>query len=67
MKRFIGDLVGLFAFLGFSYLLVAAIVFEFRHPWMTDTEKSVYGARALTFQAVKYSEARPREINSPRP
>jgi hypothetical protein len=67
MKRFIGDLVGLFAILGFVYVLVAAIVFDYRHPWMTDTEKVVYGPRALTFQTVRYSEARPREINSQRP
>jgi hypothetical protein len=68
MKRFIADFVGLCAILGFVYILVAAIVFDLWHPWMTDTEKTVYGARALTFQTVKYSEARPpREINSQRP
>jgi hypothetical protein len=67
MKRFIADLVGLFVILGFVYVLVAAVVFDLRHPWMTDTEKTVYGARALTFQTVEYSEARPREINSKRP
>jgi len=67
MKRFIGNLVGLFAILGFIYVLSAAVVFDLRHPWMTDTEKLVYGPEALTFQTVEYSEARPRETTSHRP
>jgi hypothetical protein len=45
----------------FAYVMLAQIVFAFRHPWATDTERFLYFGRALTFGTVAYSEARPRE------
>jgi hypothetical protein len=44
-----------------AYVTLAQIVFAFRHPWATDTERFLYFGRALTFGTVDYSEARPRE------
>jgi hypothetical protein len=44
-----------------AYVMLAQIVFAFRHPWATDTERFLYFGRALTFGTVDYSEARPRE------
>jgi len=43
------------------YVLVAQMVFAFRHPWATDTERFLYFGRALAFGTVDYSDARPRE------
>ena len=44
-----------------AYVMLAQIVFAFRHPWATDTERFLYFGRALTFGTVDYSDARPRE------
>ena len=44
-----------------AYVMLAQIVFAFRHPWATDTERFLYFGRALVFGKVDYSEARPRE------
>jgi hypothetical protein len=44
-----------------AYVMLAQIVFAFRHPWATDTERFLYFGRALVFGTVDYSEARPRE------
>ena len=43
-----------------AYLIVASVVFRFRHPWMTDTELIVHTIDALTFRSVPYHDARPR-------
>jgi len=43
------------------YVLVAQMIFAFRHPWATDTERFLYFGRALAFGTVTYSEARPRQ------
>lgn len=43
------------------YLAFASIVFQFRHPWMTETERFLYTWEAITFGTVEYAEARPRE------
>ena len=43
------------------YVLVSQMVFAFRHPWATDTERFMYFGRALAFGTVDYSDARPRE------
>jgi hypothetical protein len=43
-----------------AYLIVASVVFRFRHPWMTDTERIVHTIDALTFRSVPYHDARPR-------
>lgn len=45
----------------FAYVMLAQIVFAFRHPWATDTERFLYFGRAMVFGMVDYSEARPRE------
>lgn len=42
------------------YVVVATVTFALRHPWMTDTERTIYFPRALVFGSVDYSEARPR-------
>lgn len=42
------------------YVLTANVVFAFRHPWATDTERFLYFGRALVFGKVDYSDARPR-------
>lgn len=44
-----------------AYALIAQIVFSFRHPWMTDTERLLNFHKALLFQRVEYQEARPRD------
>lgn len=43
-----------------AYLIVASVVFRFRHPWLTDTELIVHTIDALTFRSVPYRDARPR-------
>ena len=43
------------------YVLTANVVFAFRHPWATDTERFLYFGRAMAFGTVDYSDARPRE------
>ena len=43
-----------------AYLIVASVVFRFRHPWMTETELIVHTIDALTFRSVPYHDARPR-------
>lgn len=45
----------------FVYVLTANVVFAFRHPWATDTERFLYLGRAMVFGKVDYSDARPRE------
>lgn len=47
-------------FLLLAYAAIACFVFEFRHPWMTDTEAFLNIGKALTFQTVSYEEMRPR-------
>lgn len=42
------------------YLLVAILVFRFRHPWMTGTETLIAAPQILTFGTCVYSEWRPR-------
>ena len=42
------------------YVLVAAIEFRFRHPWMTGTEMLIATPHILTFGTCVYSEWRPR-------
>jgi len=44
-----------------AYVMLAQIVFAFRHPWATDTERFLYFGRALVFGKVDYSDARPRK------
>lgn len=41
------------------WVVVAEIVFSFRHSWMTDTERFIYTKSALMFRKVSFHEARP--------
>lgn len=45
---------------GMAWLILSQIVFAFRHPWATDTERLVYFPTALVFGKVDYSQARSR-------
>jgi len=44
-----------------AYCVVAGVVFEFRHPWMTETEAFLNFHKALQFQTVRYQDLRPRD------
>jgi hypothetical protein len=61
MKRFLQKITPPLLILFFAWWAIASLVFAFRHPWMTETERFVYAIRALTFDTVPYNEARPRE------
>lgn len=41
-----------------AYFLIAFIVFGFRHPWMTDTQRLLFTHRALMFDTVDPTEVR---------
>lgn len=43
------------------YLMAAEIVFQFRHPWMTSTERFLHTPDALQFKQLRYEDVRPRE------
>ena len=40
------------------YLVTANIVFAFRHPWATSTERFVHIGDALMFKKISYKEMR---------
>ena len=40
------------------YVLTAVSVFSFRHPWMTQTERTLWFGRVLTFGTVTPEEVR---------
>lgn len=40
------------------YVVIAEVVFAFRHPWMTDTERFLNTPAALTFATVKQEDIR---------
>jgi hypothetical protein len=40
------------------YLSTANIVFAFRHPWATSTERFVHIGDALMFKKISYKEMR---------
>ena len=40
------------------YLIVANIVFAFRHPWTTDIERLIHIGDALAFEKISYQEMR---------
>jgi hypothetical protein len=42
----------------FIYLIIASIVFNFRHPWATDMEKFIHIGDALMFNKISYKEMR---------
>ena len=42
------------------YVVIACTVFQFRHPWATETECFLNIPRAMLFQKVSYQEMRPR-------
>lgn len=55
------SLAAFFLFALVAWFFIAQIVFSFRHPWATSTEKLVYIGKVMTFGKVPYNEARPRE------
>jgi hypothetical protein len=42
----------------FIYLIIASIVFAFRHPWATDMERFIHIGDALMFNKISYKEMR---------
>lgn len=42
------------------YVIVAATVFRFRHPWLTGTEQFIYLPEAMCWETVDYQEMRER-------
>lgn len=42
----------------FFYVMIAEIVFSFRHPWATETEKFIHIGDALKFKSIPYKEMR---------
>jgi hypothetical protein len=40
------------------YLIIASIVFAFRHPWATDMERFIHIGDALMFNKISYKEMR---------
>lgn len=44
-----------------AWVVVGEVVFAFRHPWATDTERLLWIGHAMTFQKVPYETMRPRE------
>jgi len=61
MKETFKTILAIVLLLCALYAPVAYIVFGFRHPWATDTERFLYTYEALTFQKVSYNQMRPRE------
>ena len=43
-----------------AWMVIANLVFSFRHPWATETEKLLNIVNVLTFQSLDYDEMRPR-------
>jgi hypothetical protein len=42
----------------FMYLIIASLVFAFRHPWTTDMERFIHIGDALMFNKISYKEMR---------
>jgi len=40
------------------YIIIASIVFAFRHPWATDMERFIHIGDALMFNKISYKEMR---------
>ena len=40
------------------YIIIASIVFAFRHPWATDMERFIHIGDALMFDKISYKEMR---------
>ena len=40
------------------YIIIANIVFAFRHPWATDMERFIHIGDALMFDKISYKEMR---------
>ena len=40
------------------YIIIASIVFAFRHPWATDMERFIHIGDALMFNKISYKEIR---------
>jgi signal peptidase I len=42
----------------FMYLIIASLVFAFRHPWATDMERFIHIGDVLMFNKISYKEMR---------
>jgi hypothetical protein len=42
----------------FLWFFIAEIVFSFRNPWMTDTERFIHTPDALMFRKLEYKKVR---------
>ncbi len=42
------------------YLVVSCVVFQFRHPWMTEMERFLHIPEACCWETVDYKETRER-------
>lgn len=58
MKRFIQQMTPALLLALFAWFAIANLVFAFRHPWATSTERFLYLGKALTFKKVSYHDAR---------
>ena len=52
-------LIGIYALIAFAaWLIVANVVFGFRHSWMTSTERLIWIKSAMFFRGVTMDEVR---------
>jgi hypothetical protein len=61
MRKFLDNLPIYIAFFLFFWFGLSNIVFAFRHPWATSTERLIWTKEALFFEKVPYNKMRPRE------
>ena len=47
------------AIIAFVWFMISAIIFAFRHPWMTDMERLLHTPEAFMLKMVAYKDARP--------
>ena len=44
-----------------GWFIISHLLFAFKHPWATETERLVYMVEALTFQEIPYQTMRPND------
>lgn len=44
-----------------AWVVIAEIVFAFRHPWASETERFLHIVDAMKFRKVPYETMRPRD------
>lgn len=58
ITRVYKDILYLTIIIGLIHLIIANLVFAFRHPWATDMERFLHIGDALMFNKVSYKEMR---------